>query len=213
MKGALFLAIGVAATNAAGRLFVVMLPAAVLALGLGGLPLTGGALAKLAVKGLLGDGGVAVLANLSAAGSTMLMLHFLWCLAAVPSHRHDDARPSASTVPWITLAIFALAIPWALYPLAGGAWSETIAPKAVWGSLWPVLLGAALAIALRVLRPALPRLPEGDILAAGHGVARTAIRWGGAIEGFEGELRAWPIASLSLVAIAALLGLAMLVAR
>ena len=49
VKGALFLAVGVVAATGA-RLWPVLLPAAVLALGFGGLPLTGGALAKLAVK-------------------------------------------------------------------------------------------------------------------------------------------------------------------
>ena len=46
VKGGLFLAIGAAAAGSA-RLWRVLIPAAVLALGLGGLPLTGGALAKL----------------------------------------------------------------------------------------------------------------------------------------------------------------------
>ena len=55
---------------------------AVLALGLGGLPLTGGALAKLAVEGTLGDGVVGTLATLSAVASTVLMLHFLHRLTA-----------------------------------------------------------------------------------------------------------------------------------
>ena len=55
-KGALFLAVGVAATGGARRWWPVLLPAAVLALGFGGLPLTGGGLAKLAVKPPLGEG-------------------------------------------------------------------------------------------------------------------------------------------------------------
>jgi formate hydrogenlyase subunit 3/multisubunit Na+/H+ antiporter MnhD subunit len=50
VKGALFLAIGVVAATSSRRRWLVLLPAAVLALSLGGLPLTGGALAKLAVK-------------------------------------------------------------------------------------------------------------------------------------------------------------------
>ena len=69
VKGALFLAVGVAGGHGARQPWPVLLPAAVLALGLGGLPLTGGALAKLAVKAPLGDGIVALLANLSAAGT------------------------------------------------------------------------------------------------------------------------------------------------
>ena len=74
-KGALFLSVGVAAATGAGRLWPV--PAVVLALGFGGLPLTGGALAKLAIEPALEEGVVDVLATLAAAGSTVLMLHFL----------------------------------------------------------------------------------------------------------------------------------------
>src|SRR5271170_4445733 len=66
VKGALFLAIGVAAATRP-RLWPVLAPAAVLALGLGGLPLTGGFLAKLALKAELGKGLVGALAALSAA--------------------------------------------------------------------------------------------------------------------------------------------------
>src|SRR5262245_20456847 len=70
VKGGLFLAIGVAAA-AGPRPWPVLIPAAVLALGLGGLPLTGGALAKLATKAQFGEGIVGTLATLSAAGSTL----------------------------------------------------------------------------------------------------------------------------------------------
>ena len=78
----MFLAVGVAATTGARRLWPVLLPAAVLALGLGGLPLTGGALAKLVVKTPVGDGAAGLLMSLSSAGTTLLMLHFLGRLAA-----------------------------------------------------------------------------------------------------------------------------------
>ena len=81
VKGALFLAVGVVAASSARRLWLGLLPAAVLALSLGGLPLTGGALAKLAVKAPLGNGVVGTLATVSAAGTTLLMLHFLQRLA------------------------------------------------------------------------------------------------------------------------------------
>ena len=56
VKGALFLAIGVAAATSARRLWLVLLPAAILALSLGGLPLTAARWRKLAVKAPLGDG-------------------------------------------------------------------------------------------------------------------------------------------------------------
>ena len=76
VKGGLFLAIGAVASTRRS-VWLVLVPATVLALGLGGLPLTGGALAKLAMKPVMGDGIVGVLATLSAIGSTLLMLHFL----------------------------------------------------------------------------------------------------------------------------------------
>jgi formate hydrogenlyase subunit 3/multisubunit Na+/H+ antiporter MnhD subunit len=56
VKGAMFLLVGVVAATAATHLRGTLLLAVVLALGLGGLPLTGGAVAKLAVKGPLGSG-------------------------------------------------------------------------------------------------------------------------------------------------------------
>ena len=70
VKGALFLAIGVSAATGKSRFKpVVLWPATLIALGLAGLPLTGGALAKLAAKGPLGYGVVGTLATWSAAGT------------------------------------------------------------------------------------------------------------------------------------------------
>ena len=77
VKGALFLAVGVAAVIGARRISVVLVPGMVIALGLAGLPLTGGALAKLAAKDPLGYGIAGTVATLSASGTRLLMLHFL----------------------------------------------------------------------------------------------------------------------------------------
>ena len=67
---------------------------AVLGLSLAGLPLTGGALAKLAVKAPFGDGAAGVAAALSAAGSAALMLCFVMRLARSPADG-GGASPSA----------------------------------------------------------------------------------------------------------------------
>src|SRR5260370_12087804 len=93
-NGALFLAVGVVAVTAARRLRPTLLLAAVLALRLGGLPLTGGALAKLAVKALLGDGVVGLLAHLSAVGTTLLLLHFLQRLTQIPPQDQQASAPA-----------------------------------------------------------------------------------------------------------------------
>ena len=82
MKGGLFLAIAaVAAAEAEGRRWTLIL-AGLMALGLAGLPLTGGYLAKLAVKDAFGSGWPYALATASSAGTALLMTHFLFRLVA-----------------------------------------------------------------------------------------------------------------------------------
>jgi multicomponent Na+:H+ antiporter subunit A len=211
VKGGLFLAIGVAAT-AGARLWPVLIPAAVLALGLGGLPLTGGALAKLAVKAQFGEGVVGVLATLSAAGSTLLMLHFLRRLAQTVARDSEAALPPARyTWPWLIMAFAAVAVPWALYPAAeSGSALEALAPGNLWAALWPVLLGGALAVGLWRWGHRLPRVPEGDVVVVGESALRETVPWGEAIERADAYLRRWQVASLSLLALVIILGAAML---
>jgi hypothetical protein len=192
----------------------VFLPAAVLALGLGGLPLTGGALAKLAVKAVFGPGFVRVLAALSAAGSTFLMLHFLRRLAAIGTTDFEGASPTGLVWPWLAIAFAAVAIPWILYPVAkSGTRLDALALGEVWAGLWPILLGSVFALGLWGSGRRLPRVPEGDIVVAGEAAVRAAATWSVAIERADSWLRQWPVASSSLLAIAILLGAAMLAWR
>jgi formate hydrogenlyase subunit 3/multisubunit Na+/H+ antiporter MnhD subunit len=212
VKGALFLAIGVAAASRP-RLLPVLLPAAVLALGLGGLPLTGGALAKSALKAILGKGLAGTLANLAAAASTLLMLHFLRRLAATGAGAPKTA-PVGLTGPWLAAAFAAVAAPWAIFPLAGsGPRLAALAPAALWAALWPVLLGAAIAFALWRSGMRSPRVPPGDIIVAGEAAVRAAAHRGAAIERFDEWLRQWPVAGLSLLALALLLAATLAAAR
>ena len=67
VKAALFLTVGVVATLEGRARLLARIVAALLALNLGGLPLTGGALAKLAVKDLFGLGAAGLAAQASAA--------------------------------------------------------------------------------------------------------------------------------------------------
>ena len=212
VKGALFLAIGVAAASRP-RVWPVLLPAAILALGLGGLPLTGGALAKLAVKVELGTGFIGVLATLSAAGSTLLMLHFLRRLAALGASGAEKA-PAGFTAAWLAIAFAAVVVPWGLYPLAdSGTRLEAVGPGALWAALLPVVLGGVLAVGLWGSGTRLPRVPEGDIVVAGEGAIRMTAAWAEAVERADRWLRQWPVASLSLVLLVIVLSAAMLVWR
>ncbi|HEY2612070.1 MAG TPA: complex I subunit 5 family protein [Reyranella sp.] len=209
-KGALFLAVGVVAVTAARRLRPTLLLAAVLALGLGGLPLTGGALAKLAVKAPLGDGFAGLLANLSAVGTTLVMLHFLQRLARTAPQTEQPAAPAGLAVPWQVMALASVAVPWLLYPFAGGHLADALTPGALFDALWPVLIGAALALVLRRWEHRLPHLPAGDIVGAAETAFRASYIIGGASERADGLLRQWTMAGLSLLAIALVLGAATL---
>ena len=205
VKGGLFLAIGVVAPTKSRGLWLVLLPAAILALGLGGLPLTGGALAKLAVKAPLGDGIVGVLAALSASGSTLLMLHFLRRLTLRVSHDGETAS-AGRTLPWLVVALAAVVLPWALHPvIANTPLHDALAPKELWAALWPVLIGALLSVALWRWGHLLPRIPEGDVLVADKRAALPVRQLGAAMEQIDWYVRQWPAAGVLLLALTIIL--------
>jgi len=209
-KGALFLAIGVSAT-AGPRLWPVLVPAAVVALGLGGLPFTGGMLAKLAVKTQFGDQVFGTLTTLSAVTSTVLMLHFLRCLVRATARDRAPAAPTALMRPWLVLAFAAVVVPWILYSITEGrSLLAAVARTTLWAALWPVLLGALLAALLWPWGDRLPRLPAGDVVVVGEAAIRATVPWGAAIEQADGYLRQWPVAGLSLLMLVIVLGAAML---
>ena len=213
VKGALFLAVGVVAATSSRRLWLVLLPATVLALSLGGLPLTGGALAKLAVKAPLGDGAVGMLATVSAAGTTLLMMHFLQRLARSASQDARAAAPAGLALPWLAMALASILVPWLLYPAVGGHVADALSPPALQEALWPVLIGAALAPGLWLWGDRLPRIPEGDMIGAGEAAFRASYAFGATLERLDARLRRWPAAALSLLAIAIVLGATMLTRR
>ncbi len=202
VKGGLFLAVGVGALTRARGLWLVLLPAAVLALGLGGLPLTGGALAKLAIKGSLGDGAAGTLATLSSIASTVLMFHFLQRLKSnVPQDPHASA-PTGLVVPWLAIAITAVVLPWALYPrIVGGSFYDVLAPKEFWAALWPVLIGGLLSVGLWHCANWLPRIPSGDVLVFAERATPVARDLAVAMEELDRRLREWPVAGVLFVAL------------
>ena len=196
-KGGLFLAVGVGALTRARRFWLVGLPAAVLALGLGGLPLTGGALAKLDIKGSLGDGIAGTLATLSSIASALLMFHFLCRLRSdAPQDPHASA-PMGLIAPWLAIAMAAVVFPWALYPrIVGGSFYDALAPKELWAAFWPVLIGGLLSVCLRRCTNWLPRIPAGDVLVCAERAKPAARDLAAAMEGLDRRLREWPACCL-----------------
>jgi multicomponent Na+:H+ antiporter subunit A len=210
VKGGLFLAVGVAAVAGAGP-WRVLIPASILALSLGGLPLTGGALAKLAVKTQLGEGAVGALATVSATGSTLLMLHFLLRLVRTARRDFVEPPPARITWTWAVTAFAAVTIPWALFPAAsGGSSFQALLPGSLWAGLWPALIGAVLAVGLGRWQHRLPRVPEGDLVVVGETAVRATITWAAAVERVDAYLRRWPVASLALLTLVIILSAAML---
>lgn len=202
VKGALFLAVGVAASTGAQRVAIVLVPGALIGLGLAGLPLTGGALAKLAAKAPLGYGLAGVIATWSAAGTTLLMLHFLRRVSLASAQDSRQTAPFALVASWLILAVLCLFLPWAYYSTAGlGSFSDALAPAVVWKTLGPVLVGVGLFLGLRRWFNRLPSVPCGDIVVLGRGFAQIATACGSAIAKVDCLLRLWTAACLALLVV------------
>jgi formate hydrogenlyase subunit 3/multisubunit Na+/H+ antiporter MnhD subunit len=211
VKGALFLAVGVVASTSTARVLPTLILATVLAAGLGGLPFTGGALAKFAVKDTLGAGLMGALGVVSAVGTTVLMLHFIVRLRASTASEPQATAPAGLTVPWLATAIASIVVPWVLYFAAPlGALPDPLAPKYLWEALWPVAVGAALAVVLARSGGRLPRIPEGDIAVVIDGAVRASVSVSRPLTRVDGWLRQWPAAGVSLLAVALALGAALL---
>jgi formate hydrogenlyase subunit 3/multisubunit Na+/H+ antiporter MnhD subunit len=200
VKAALFLTVGVVAALEGRARTLALTVAGLLGFSLAGLPLTGGALAKLAVKDQFGDGAVGMASQLSAAATTALMLTFVMRLARLPAAEQVGAsrRRLAS---WAALAVAALLIPWLMLPAIGSA-AEALEPAKLWEAVWPMLIGAALAAGLWAAGDRLPRIPAGDIVVAEEAAFRASLSFGAAFERADRGLREWPAAGLALLMVA-----------
>jgi formate hydrogenlyase subunit 3/multisubunit Na+/H+ antiporter MnhD subunit len=211
VKGALFLSVGVIAATGSRRLWPMLLPAAIIAVGLGGLPLTGGALAKFVADELLGDSTASTIATLSAIGTTLLMLQFLRHLARTASQDPQATAAAGLVWPWLATAAVSLVVPWTLYlTVPRGTLPDPLSAAVLWKALWPVLLGGALAMALWRWWRSMPQIPKGDIIVALDGGMQIAVTWGKALQRTDSVLRQWPTATVSLLILTVALGAAVL---
>ena len=195
-KGALFLGVGLAlAIGPAGRVLVLPL-ALLLALGFGGLPPTGGALAKAAVKPELGAGLAAMAAMLSAFGSTALMLHFVQRLRMAMGKAAQATPHWGLAGPWLVLALAALVLPWALYGVVTGK-----APEGLWSiaTIAPVLAGVAFALFWARIFQRVPEVPAGDVLVFAERGSAWRDAMARAVVGLEHATRPWPVAGIALM--------------
>ncbi|WP_322516079.1 proton-conducting transporter membrane subunit [Rhodopseudomonas palustris] len=145
-KGALFLAVGVVAAGAGRAAIPLLVVVAVLGAAIAGMPFTGGALAKLAIKDSLGSGPVGLLASLSAIGTMLLMLRTLVLLVAQRPPA-AVAHASAGLIgPFVATAAAALVVPWLLFPvLTGRPLAYAFASPVIWDALWPIFVAVVIA--------------------------------------------------------------------
>jgi formate hydrogenlyase subunit 3/multisubunit Na+/H+ antiporter MnhD subunit len=200
VKAALFLTLGAVAALDRRARTLALIVAGLLGLSLAGLPLTGGALAKLALKDLFGDGAAGLASQLLAAATTALMLLFVMRLARSPQHQRPNASP-VRMLSWAALAIAALLTPWLLYAAIGRP-AEALEPTKLWDAVWPMLIGVALAGGLWATGDQLPRIPAADIVVAEEAAFRGLAPLGAAFERAGRELRQWPAAGLALLMVA-----------
>ena len=200
VKAALFLTVGAVAALDGRARTLALIVAALLGLSLAGLPLTGGALAKLAVKDLFGDGAAGVASQLSAAATTALMLVFVMRLARLPAAERVGAS-RGRLWSWAALAIAALLLPWLMFAAIGSP-AEALEPAKLWDAVWPMLIGAALAAGLWAAGDRLPRIPAGDIVVAEEAAFRASLSLGPMFERADRGLREWPAAGLALLMVA-----------
>ncbi len=198
VKAALFLTIGALAARGMRHSHTTIILAALLALSLAGLPLTGGALAKLATKAQFAGGLEAALATLSSIGTALLMTHFMFRLAAPPEGAAQECPASLMRF-WPAVALGAILPPWALYPAVGDVLQAFEFGNFVDG-LWPVALGVGLAFVLRRIRFS-TYVPVGDSVVIEEAAFRRLLSIGPPLEALDARLRQWPAAGVSLLAI------------
>jgi hydrogenase-4 component B len=160
-KGALFLLVGamMAARSRGQRILCLALAAAVSA-SVAGFPLTGGALAKAAVKQGLAE--LASLAlSLSSVATTVILVWFLSRLWQSES-RVEAGWAFQFSLP-LTLGLSAVAVPWLLWSTWSGHGPEyVLKADTLMDALWPVAV--ALPPAAAVLWWRLKQFPPGDLL-------------------------------------------------
>ena len=162
-KGALFLCVGMMmlATGPLQRRAVLGL-AGLVALSVAGLPLTGGALAKLAGKDGIGET-LGFIVTLSSVTTTLVLGWFLFRLADVAAKSDRAPRWGRLFAGVVLLASAALILPWTLWgsKVALPA-NYPIQPANLLDGLWPFLAGLVVLVLVR--RMTLPEYPPGDLL-------------------------------------------------
>ncbi|MCH8488314.1 MAG: hypothetical protein LAT81_00105 [Oceanicaulis sp.] len=161
-KGALFLGVGAMTTVSGSAARRLRLALGLIALSVAGLPLTGGALAKLALKAPLGalhEG----LITVSALTTALLLAHFLRLMQP----REETVEPSQPlrSILVMILGFCAITLPWLAFSQSGLTINYTWQAGNLMNAAWPLALAALLILLVSRSRLKAPPAPQGDLLA------------------------------------------------
>ena len=158
-KGALFLAAGALPRSGKGYWLVLTLPA----LALAGLPLTSGAVAKLAMKEAVYQGTVwpalPWLLSLAAVATTLLVSRFIWL-----NYQQDGEDNPPVRRLWLVSVAASLTGIWWLPHLGDPALAPGLTGKQLPDLLWPIFAGIGLAALAWRYRPGFREIPRGDLI-------------------------------------------------
>lgn len=205
-KGGLFLAIdALSQVREKPMRRIILVTAGITALGFAGLPLAGGALAKLAVKPLMADGAAGLLFAAAACGSALLMLHFIQLIRSIGPA--PEAAASAAARAWVFIFALAILLPWLLFDIVTGlAAGYALTPGVLLELGWPVAAGLLIgwglgASGFMASGPAASSVrTRGDVLMAlWDGLEQSARASVQRLFAFEAASRRWTTSSSLLV--------------
>jgi formate hydrogenlyase subunit 3/multisubunit Na+/H+ antiporter MnhD subunit len=180
-KGSLFLGVGIARREPdPGRRRLALAGLVLGAVSLAGLPLTSGALAKVALKDTVGwlpadvAGTVTLALSLAAVGTTVLMARLIRLVASAPGDGEGSER--ALWTAWVAVLVAVVTAAW-VFPGAVLAIDLPItSPSVIWNGLWPVAVGLVMVVGVLALdrrRPmTVPAVPPGDAVVLVEAASR-----------------------------------------
>jgi formate hydrogenlyase subunit 3/multisubunit Na+/H+ antiporter MnhD subunit len=188
-KGALFLLVGLLPLARGRMRWLVLAFAGVLAASIAGLPGTGGALAKAALKPVFDDS-LKWLASATGVATSLILLRFVLLAKRVPAGTGVARIPLGMSLPVLATGLTALVLPWLLRTgFDGRVLADLFAASALWSGTWPVLVGvvSGAIVGPIVARrwPGHPRLPEGDLVVVIERLAKSAVAAAGRLAAIE----------------------------
>lgn len=208
VKGGLFLAADALTNLRHGRMRrLILVTAAIAALGFAGFPLAGGALAKLAIKPVIGEGLSGLLFAFAACGSTLLMLQFIRLISNLPAVPEGQAGLRTPAHAWLLIFVVAMLGPWLLFAAVTGlSPSYAVQPAVILDLGWPIMVGLLMGWGISAMgrlpsaHPTSNATTHADVVMAltnrtAHAAAHVAER----LATVERASRSWAVASSALV--------------